>query len=96
MSRSSGSSLSIVQVVHGIQDKAVTQKDSAIDKLFVQTSNVRLKYGTIQLLTKAAIQQLSRLQNRTADRDTARGSLSETYLDLVNISVIANEVKQST
>lgn len=38
---------------------------------FVQTSNGRLKYGTVQLLRKVATYQLSRLQNRTADRDTA-------------------------
>ena len=34
MSRRSGSPLSIAQVLHGIEDKAATQKDSAIDKFF--------------------------------------------------------------
>jgi hypothetical protein len=34
MSRRSGSSLSIAKVEYGIEDKATTQKDSAIDKLF--------------------------------------------------------------
>jgi hypothetical protein len=34
MSRKSGSSLSIAQGVDGIEDKAATQKGSAIDKFF--------------------------------------------------------------
>jgi hypothetical protein len=71
MSRRYGSSLSIAQGAHGIQYKAVTQKDSAIDKLFCSNfeRTAELRYSSI--LTKAATYQLSRLQNRTADRDTA-------------------------
>jgi hypothetical protein len=71
MSRRYGSFLSIAQVVHGIQAKAVTQKVLQSINCFVQTSNGRLKYGTVQFLTKVATFQLSRLQNSTADRDKA-------------------------
>jgi hypothetical protein len=38
---------------------------------FVQNPNGWLKYGTVQLQTKVVTNQLSRLKNRTADRDTA-------------------------
>jgi hypothetical protein len=38
---------------------------------FVQTSNGRLKYGTVQHLAKVATDQLSRLQDLSADGDTA-------------------------
>jgi hypothetical protein len=41
MSRWSGSSLSVAQGVHANEDKAATQKDSAIDKLFC--SNIERK-----------------------------------------------------
>jgi hypothetical protein len=38
---------------------------------FVQTSNVRLKYVTVQLLTKVTNYKFSLLQNLTAYRDKA-------------------------
>jgi hypothetical protein len=67
---------------------------------FVQTSNGRLKCGTVKHLTNVAT-FLAVADPKTALPSWSfatrhRGSLPETYLDLVNIPVIANEVKQST
>jgi hypothetical protein len=60
-----------MQVVHGIEDKVVAQKDSPIDKLFCSNfeRTAEMRYSSVS--KKVAAYQLSRLQNRTADRDTA-------------------------
>jgi hypothetical protein len=71
MSRRSGSSLSIAKVDHGIEDKAATQKDSAIDKLFCSDFERMAKVRYSSAANKIATYKLSRLQNRTADLDTA-------------------------
>ncbi len=44
---------------------------ATLKNFFVQTSNGQLKYDTVNLVTNVATYQLIRLQDRSADRDTA-------------------------
>ena len=57
--------------VHGMKDKAATQKDSAIDKLFCSKFERMAEIRYSSASNKSRTYQLRRLQNRTADRDTA-------------------------
>ena len=73
MPRGSGSSLYIAQGVHGIEVKAATQKDSAIDKLFCsnfeRTPEVRYNSASNKFATYyavAAIKPRCRLRHSTA------------------------------
>ena len=99
MTRGSESALSNVQGVDGIEDKAGTQKILQSTSCFVQSSNRWLKCGTVQLLKSVTYDAVAEPKTALPSQSLATrhcGSLPETYLDLVSIPIIANEVKQST